>query len=154
MLLAQWSRRLMLTATLSGILACSDSDDRCTEGGEFANDGCAQIAGFIQTPSGEPIEGVLVSVLPRDEDPAAYTFPSATTGETGRFVLNLFRLATEIPPQPEVSMRLRMTIGREPPLIGEQLIEVKFVPVGELTPTTEVEAVFDTVAASSARVGA
>jgi hypothetical protein len=95
--------------------------------------------------------GVLVSVRPPAGDAAQYTTPSAMTGATGRFVIDLFRLASEVPPQSQASLYLWMTLVRETPIQDSVLTEVEFAPVGELTPTTEVEAIFHTLAAPARR---
>ena len=110
--LTSWSRRLAATVVVGTLLGCSD-DDPCDGGGEFANDGCAQIAGFIRSPDGQPMGGVLVSVRPPAGDSAHYTTPSPMTGATGRFVIDLFRLASEVPPRSQASLYLQMTLVRE-----------------------------------------
>jgi predicted trehalose synthase len=54
---------------------------------------------------------VHVTLRRRAEDPALYTTPSAVTGPTGRFSVDLYRLASEA--APTASGNLGMALVRE-----------------------------------------
>jgi hypothetical protein len=84
-----------------------------------------------------------------------YTTPTAVTDSTGRFSIDLYRLASEAAPTASGNLYLRMALVREVPVRDSLLAEIEFAPVGELIPRTEIVVVFDTTAsAGTARVGA
>jgi len=140
----RWSRLVLLT----GVLGCSDdsgpsADEVCPQTFEFGNFGCARVAGTIRDAAGQPLAGVVVTLTAPTEADDAYDLPSATTGTSGTYALEIHRFDQPaiIRAADTVSLHLRGVVPDHPELRDSMLIDVIFVPVDSEAQTVEADLV-------------
>lgn len=112
-----------------------DDEAVCPQTYEFANYGCARVAGIVTRTTGQPIAGVDIRLIP-PADPArgAYDYAAAQTGADGRFRIEIRRTQqpSQLPVPDTVTMTLRATESVANAVYTAEIpVVVTVRPVGE-----------------------
>jgi hypothetical protein len=130
---------------IAGCTAGSEPlDDRlCPQTFEFGNFGCARVAGTVRDGAGQPLAGVVMTLVPPSTADNSYDFPSATTEAAGTYALEIHRFDAPpaVRPADTIRLYLRGGVPDRPELRDSILIEVIFVPVDSAAQTVTGELV-------------
>lgn len=132
--------RLALAALVVTAAACDsplrqEDEAACQQTSEFANYGCARVAGIVTRTTGQPIAGVDIRLIP-PANPArgAYDYAATQTGPDGRFRIEIRRTQqpAQLPVPDTVTMTLRATESVANAVYTAEIpVVVTVRPVGE-----------------------
>jgi hypothetical protein len=133
-------RRRSATSALCALLTmatgCTDGSEPhdgslCPQTSEFANVGCARVAGTVRDGAGHLLAGVYVDLVPPSTADNSYDSPSATTEAAGSYSLEIHRFDAQasVRAADTIPLYLRGAVADQPGLRDSVLVEVIFVPV-------------------------